>query len=357
MIFLIDTIGDETGMHLYDKTFFDKCESVGQRVGIVSNFDNKALAFKLHNYYHGNVVAKISYLIIDWMRLLFFVRKNRDSIFIYQSFGLRLIDMFFFMTLLMCSNKYLLVHDLYELSANNKKDNLKRIKKYFYKQIVDNFICHSNFVAKELNVICGNREKNIIYFPHFDYTYSSNYDEQSIVDEVKSAIMPDKINLLFFGQVSLTKGIDILLDAAPMINERFNLIVAGMDKGHLLDKVNGGDNVRLINRYIKDDELIYLFSNIQMAVLPYREIFQSGVLETIVHFQRYAIMSPVAAFDEFHSTYPSFGMVYKENTPECLAESVNSLACVPSVSYSDEDVKRYKNNHDINQLLIKMGLK
>jgi len=350
MIYLIDTIGNETGMHLYDITFVEKCAKEKVQVSIISNFSDERTCLRLHNYYHGNIIRRFFFLFIDWWKLLYFRFSHQHSFFIYQSFGLRFLDIIFFIIFSFNNNTYLLVHDIYELTPTSAKDKRINLKKIIYRLFVKKYICHSRRVEAELKEICLGYKKKYIYYPHFDYTFSTSFDESKICNEVINLVDNKKINLLFFGQISLTKGVDILLQAYDKIDERFNIIIAGLDKGNLLQKYRDNSRLRIINRYILDDELNFLFSKVQIVLLPYKEIFQSGVLETVVHFKKIAVLSSVPSFEEFLYKYPSFGVNYSPNTPEELAECINGLS-LNELCYSEADVEKYVKDHDIKILI------
>jgi glycosyltransferase involved in cell wall biosynthesis len=101
---------------------------------------------------------------------------------------------------------------------------------------------------------------------------------------------------LFFGYVRHYKGLDTLLTAWKRVRaERpgATLVVAGEfyekpEAYEALAREAGG--VRLLNRYIADDEVEALFRAADVTVLPYRSATQSGVTHVA-----YALGSPVIA--------------------------------------------------------------
>ena len=101
---------------------------------------------------------------------------------------------------------------------------------------------------------------------------------------------------LFFGYVRHYKGLDTLLTAWKRVRaERptATLVVAGEfyerpEPYETLAREAGG--VRLLNRYIADDEVEALFRAADVTVLPYRSGTQSGVTHVA-----YALGSPVIA--------------------------------------------------------------
>ena len=112
--------------------------------------------------------------------------------------------------------------------------------------------------------------------------------------------------ILFFGRIRPYKGIEYLLDAFRMLSEKENasyrLIIAGEAiKGceqylQEIQRSAAGDFAqdRIIWRtqFIPDDDVELYLKAADVLVLPYKEIFQSGVL-----FLAYAFGLPVVATD------------------------------------------------------------
>jgi glycosyltransferase involved in cell wall biosynthesis len=103
---------------------------------------------------------------------------------------------------------------------------------------------------------------------------------------------------LFFGYVRHYKGLDTLLEAWPLVRARrpgATLVVAGEfyekpERYAALAASAGDGAVRLLDRYIPDDEVEALFRATDVTVLPYRSGTQSGVTHVA-----YALGSPVIA--------------------------------------------------------------
>ena len=353
---MVDTIGNETGMHKYDEAFIYQCRQENCNVNLVSNFVSPNNVLLLHNYYHGSRRKRIWYLLVDLFRFRKYVVNHIDEVFVYQSFGFRCIDILFYMCLMSRKKCYLLVHDLYVLNVHNKRDSLMWVKRWFYQHKIKSYVCHSIKVADEIRRIRLGRCSEIITIPHLQYSYDTHFDKQCIKKEVKESIAKNKKNLLFFGQISTTKGIDILIDALQLLKSEIHIIIAGMDKGRLLPDKIESESVTILNRYIADDELNYLFTNVDAVVMPYREIYQSGVFETCVHFRKPAILSTLECFENYKSMYPSFCDVYTPNTAEALAECINSFDFNKKF-YNDEDRKKYESNHSISVFLKEIRFK
>ena len=105
---------------------------------------------------------------------------------------------------------------------------------------------------------------------------------------------------LFFGYVRAYKGLDLLLTAWPRVRERraVRLLVAGefyedpAPYRALAQAAGGEPHVRLLDRYLKDDEVEAVFRAADLVVLPYRSATQSGVTHVA-----YALGVPVITTD------------------------------------------------------------
>jgi glycosyltransferase involved in cell wall biosynthesis len=103
---------------------------------------------------------------------------------------------------------------------------------------------------------------------------------------------------LFFGLLRPYKGLDVLLEAWRGIEDA-ELWVVGMprmDTGALRAAAPPG--VRFVERYVPDAQVGALFRRADLAVLPYREIDQSGVLFTALGAGTPLVLSAVGGFPE-----------------------------------------------------------
>lgn len=87
---------------------------------------------------------------------------------------------------------------------------------------------------------------------------------------------------LFFGYVRAYKGLDTLLEAWRLVRAKrpATLVVAGEfyeKPGPFLALADAAGGVRMLDRYVPDDEVEALFRAADVVVLPYRSGTQSGV--------------------------------------------------------------------------------
>jgi glycosyltransferase involved in cell wall biosynthesis len=150
--------------------------------------------------------------------------------------------------------------------------------------------------------------------------------------------------LLFFGFVRDYKGLEVLLDAMPYIRKKrdVTLLIVGEfwnDKQKYLDKINDyklNNNVRIVDKYIPNEEVGIYFTASDLVVLPYISVSGSGISQLAYGFDRPVIGSRVGALSE----------VVKDGENGRLVTSGNSetLAEVIVESLEPETLKRLSQN-------------
>ncbi len=96
---------------------------------------------------------------------------------------------------------------------------------------------------------------------------------------------------MFFGRIDDYKGLeDIYKLAKDLTNDKF--VVAGSGFHNMIKELKELDNVQVLNRFIKDDELMSLFKGAKLVLLPYKSISQSAV-----QILSYSYATPVVCYD------------------------------------------------------------
>ena len=100
--------------------------------------------------------------------------------------------------------------------------------------------------------------------------------------------------LLFFGFIRKYKGLDLLLEAMPIVLKNIpnaKLLIAGefYDKPEqyngLLNAIEPKESVLLHTHFISSDEVKTYFSAADVLVQPYKDATQSGVSPLAYHFE------------------------------------------------------------------------
>lgn len=140
----------------------------------------------------------------------------------------------------------------------------------------------------------GVPEPRLHTVPHGDYSFFTNY--KTDVEE------PENNTVLFFGRILKYKGLEYLIKAEPNISKTipgFKIIIAGEgDFSEYESMIVNRNRYEIINRYIPDTLVPYLFTRAIVVVLPYIEASQSGIIPIAYAFKRPVIVTDVGALPE-----------------------------------------------------------
>lgn len=172
-------------------------------------------------------------------------------------------------------------------------------------RLVDHIFVHTEKMRSQVIDVFGARKEKISIIPFG--TYDMVPQTLLTCSEAKRGLGVRETDhtILFFGRIVPYKGIDLLVDAFLRIanqNPKYRLVIAGEPmKGAeqywegvrgKIEKSAAREQVSLHSRFIADQEIELYFKAADVLVLPYTQIFQSGVL-----FMSYSFGLPVIATD------------------------------------------------------------
>lgn len=139
--------------------------------------------------------------------------------------------------------------------------------------------------------------------------------------------------LLFFGRILHYKGLDLMLEALPLLRREFpdlGLEVWGTgDVTPYQAALDAVGNVRVENRWIEEAEIPGIFAATDLAVLPYREASQSAVVATAFAVGMPCVATPIPGLCEQVADGVT-GVIATGNTPEEYAEAVAKVLRDPN---------------------------
>ena len=148
------------------------------------------------------------------------------------------------------------------------------------------------------------------------------------------APLPERPALLFFGRMSHYKGLDVLLDAMPVLWERdpeLRLTVAG--QGLVPDHPLLADpRVETRFEHIPEEDLTGLFAAATCLVLPYRQASQSGVGSLAREHGRAVVATQVGGLPELIT--PDWGRLVAPEDPAALAAAIAEVTWTPGLAES-----------------------
>ena len=332
-ISLIEPVGGYGGMDYYD---------YGLALGLGQN--NVQVDYYTSSYTKIREIENVRTIPIfsdfwsknTFKKLFLFLFYYYQSIKISKESGARLIHLHFFSFnpqnfLILCLGKIkklkivVTIHDVESFSKN--------IFQFFEKisyPIIDGVIVHNNTSYNE--VVKKDIDKNKIHIiPHGNYIPFVSINETRKINKNNSLL-----NLLFFGQIKEVKGLDVLLNALGILKPKginsFKLTIAGKVWKNdftiyqkLISQNEIEDNVILDIRYIPDEEVSDFFERADLVVLPYKRIYQSGVLLNSMSFKKAVLVSDLEPFKEIINDNEN-GFVFNSENPSSLADKLIEIS-------------------------------
>ncbi len=144
--------------------------------------------------------------------------------------------------------------------------------------------------------------------------------------------------ILFFGQIKEVKGLDVLIEAMPEILREHPgtlLVVAGKvwkddfrQYQARIEELGISANCVLHIRYVPDSEVKNYYAAADVVALPYRRIYQSGVLLMAMSYGKPAIASDIAGMTEVVSDGVN-GYIFPSGNSTALAAKLSDALSNP----------------------------
>jgi len=227
-------------------------------------------------------------------------------------------------------------HNVNQARRDSNDSLLNRITLRIQYRLVDHIFVHTQKMKSELLRDFGVREQAVTVirhpinnaFPDTDLTPAEAKRRLGIGDEERA--------ILFFGRIRPYKGLEQLLAAFQQLarnHANYRLIIAGEPKKgsedylHEIQQTLSREfnplQIILKVQYIPDDEMELYLKAADVLVLPYKEIFQSGVLFLGYSFGLPVVATDVGSFRE-EIIEGRTGFLCKPGDPSDLANSLET---------------------------------
>ena len=174
--------------------------------------------------------------------------------------------------------------------------------------LADCVIAHNLVSQRELTQVLRIPGRKIHVIPHGNYLGDIQPMPPADSARAKLGLPPEAPVLLFFGQIKEVKGLDLLLDALAAIKGTLpavRLVIAGKTWGQdfaryqaRIDSLGLGSHCTAHIRYIADDEVATYYAAADLVVLPYRKIYQSGVILMAMSYGKPVLASNLEGMTE-----------------------------------------------------------
>jgi len=193
---------------------------------------------------------------------------------------------------------------------------------------MDAVVVHSEHGARRLRDELGLDPARVHVIPH------GAFHELAAGAPADAALPPELARpargpvVLLFGLLRPYKGLDVLLEAWREAAPEAELWIVGMPRMDLAPlRARAPASVRWVPRFVTPGELAAVFRAADLAVLPYREIDQSGVLFTALAFGTPLLLSAVGGFPEVART--GAAELVAPGDPDALAAALTRLLADP----------------------------
>jgi len=201
--------------------------------------------------------------------------------------------------------------------------------------LADALIVHAEQNRRELLAQFRLERARVVVIPHGHYLpYTGDALLSRAEARARLGLDPERPVLLFFGQIKRVKGLDTLLRALPAIitaHPRALLLIAGQvwkdDWSRyqaLIDELGIADHVRARIAHIPDGEVAAYYRAADVVVLPYRRIYQSGVLLMAWSYAQPVVASSVGGLAEVVRDGET-GLLVEPDDPATLADALNEV--------------------------------
>ena len=288
--------------------------------------------------------------ILGSFRSLFHAKFSGCGIFHFHVFDIGLLMLFNLLVVKILFGKVVLtVHDVASFAKKSHSNYLSNLV-YNMTGII---LTHNQFSKDEIIKLHPFLEKKIHLVPHGNYLPFINIQKDKQKARKYLGLPSEKSIILFFGMIKKVKGLDLLLQSFRKVVEMHPntiLLIAGKTweddfafYQKIIDKYQLAENIILHKRFISHNDVEYYYGASDLVVLPYKRIYQSGVLMMALSYGRPALVSDLLPFKEI--------IIDDENGFLFKTEDITSLAEKLKIVLSNkQNLERVQNN---GQALVK----
>jgi glycosyltransferase involved in cell wall biosynthesis len=216
------------------------------------------------------------------------------------------------------------------------------------------FIVHSSQDHKNFTQALPEANVKIHSHPVYDMFNTGSLTKK----EAKQWLNIENNLILFFGFVRPYKGLEYLLESMPIILAEIDatLVIAGefwRDENSYYDRIKTlriERDVRIVNHYIKNEDIKFYFTASDIVALPYLTATGSGVAQMAVGFNKPVLTTDVGCLPEI-VRHEKTGYVVKPKDPESIAVNIISFFKNKKEVEFTENIARYRKRFSWDNLV------
>lgn len=284
----------------------------------------------------ASMARKVLRVLIYYVKLISYAARSKRRIFHilwnnkFEAFDRTLLTLYY---VSLGKKIVLTVHNVNAGKRDSKDTLLNRLTLRIQYRLADHMFVHTDKMKIELMEEFGVQGSRISVIPFGINNFVPNTSLSACEAKQRLGIQEGEKTILFFGNIKPYKGLDCLVTAfqrTPAQHHRYRLIIAGRPDNcdsywgqirEAIQKEVQNRRILLRTHYIPDDETEVYFKSADVLVLPYRHIYQSGVL-----FLGYSFGLPVLAANvgslKDEIIEGETGFVFRPDDPADLARAI-----------------------------------
>jgi glycosyltransferase involved in cell wall biosynthesis len=256
---------------------------------------------------NARIGEKISRILRYYGRLISYAAKAQPRIFHvlwnnkFEYFDRTLLMLYY---RILGKQVVLTAHNVNAKRRDRSDSVLNRLTLRIQYELCNQIFVHTERMKQELIEDFDIREERIKVIPFGINNAVPDTSLTSLEAKEKLGLREDEKAILFFGRITPYKGLEYLIDAIRSLNTRsgaYRLVIAGRPDRcedywaartkDIVDQVESGQII-LRASFVPDEDTEIYFKAADVLALPYRQIYQSGVL-----FLAHSFGLPVLATD------------------------------------------------------------
>jgi glycosyltransferase involved in cell wall biosynthesis len=271
------------------------------------------------------------------LKLLWYVVRNRVDVVHFQFFRLPRIDSLFCVLLRLIGVDFVYTaHDVLALEG-------KRIDFLFLQLIYSTskvIYVHSEYIKRVVleKFYVRNGKIKVVQHGNFDHYFQHRNIPREKARQCLGLSSTDHV-LLFFGIIREYKGLDLLLEAfeiASKDNKHLRLVIAGLPITPELKRFydeqvaisSAKERIVYHAEFIPTNKVAEYFFACDVVILPYKNIYHSGVLHLAYSCGRPVIATKVGDFSETIEHGKS-GYLFEKADVHCLSRAIVAAFAEP----------------------------
>lgn len=329
---IVDHVGKKAGMDYYSSSLAKGFTDNSIDCYVFSNFEGiDAEKTQYVPVYDGhttnNAASKLFHFVKATIQSAYQAKQAQVDLVIVHLFSANIVTLLLLLIPKLMGLKVAVVS--HDVSSFVGEDN-QRLQNIIYNRLADYIIVHNQYSYQTLLKSIQIQDKDkVLVIKHGGYLDHIGKPLNKSIAREKLGLDIEGKYLLFFGQIKDVKGLDILLEAMESVPKDIQLIIAGKPwkadfsiYDEIIETKGLSNRVIKMIRFIEDQERELLFFAADVNVLPYRVIYQSGVLLMAMSHGLPVIASDLPANKEIIQDGKN-GFLFKSENVKGLAKTID----------------------------------